>query len=68
MEKQMKKKKRCLVELRNSLILLAAASTHKYVGRFNKSSSAVKHITHKKGGHEREQIKDITFLTPSFSS
>jgi len=62
-------KKGCLVELHKNLILLGIASTHKYVGSFSKSSSAVKHITHKeKGGHEREEIKDITFLLLSFSS
>jgi len=40
-------KKGCSVELHKNLILLEIASTHKYVGSFSKSSSAVKHITHK---------------------
>jgi len=45
-----------LVELRNNLILLEIASTHKYVGIF------IKHSTHeKKGGMKEKRSKTSPF-------
>jgi len=59
-------KKGCLVELRNNLILLGIASTHKYIGSFSKSPSAVKYITHKKGGMKENISKTSPFYCQSY--
>ena len=62
-------KKECFVELWYSLILLGIASAHKYVDSLIiKSPSTAKHSTQKrkkrkrKGAHERQTIKEISFL------